>query len=175
MQVQKEILEPMPGISREIGFYLSGIEKTRSQLRDAVADLTAEELARRVLPTAHQIGALILHIGEAEASWIHSIIAGRELSDEEKKFVHWCDTTETDFAEKDYTAKNCIEKIDEISRRSREILAEFGDEDLDKIIAYDKPDKRVEISLRSILRHLADHEAMHKGQILMLKRLLRNS
>jgi len=173
MKVQREILEPMAGVSREIGFYLSSIEETRAELRDAVADLTDEELARRVLPNAHQIGGLILHLGEAEASWIHSRIAGRELNDEEKKFVHWCDTTETDFAEKGYTAKDCIEKIDEVSRMSREILAGFGDEDLDKIFVIDKPDKRLEISLRSILRHLGDHEATHKGQILMLKRLLR--
>lgn len=173
MKVEREILEPMPGVAREIGFYLSGIEETRAELRDAVADLTVEELARRVLPDAHQIGALILHIGEAEASWIHSRVAGRELSDEVKKFVHWCDTTETDFAEKGYSAKDCIERIDEISRMSRAILAEFGDEDIDKIFSYDRQKGRLEISLRSILRHLADHEATHKGQILMLKRLLR--
>lgn len=174
MKVEREILEPMPGVAREIGFYLSGMEETRAELRKAVADLTVEELARRVLPNAHQIGALILHIGEAEASWIHSRVAGRELSDEEKKFVFWCDTTETDFAEKGYTAKDCIERIDEISRMSREILAEFSDEDIEKIFILNKPDKRIEISLRSILQHLNDHEATHKGQILMLKRLLRD-
>ena len=175
MKVEREILEPMPGVSREIGFYLSGIEETRAELRDAVADLSSEELTRRVLPDAHQIGALILHIGEAEASWIHSRIAGRELTEEEKKFVHWCDTTETDFAEKNYTARDCIERIDEISRMSREILAGFGDEDLEKVFSFDRQKGRLEISLRSILRHLADHEATHKGQILMLKRLLRGN
>ena len=163
MKVEREILEPTAGVSREIGFYLSGMEETRAELRDAVADLTSEELARRVLPDAHQIGALILHIGEAESYWIHSIVAEKELDEEAKRFAHWDDTTETDFAAKGYSAKDCIGKIDEISRMSREILARFGDEDLDKIFVRDKPDKRLEISLRSILRHLADHEATHKG------------
>lgn len=176
MKVERRILEPMSGVAREIGFYLSGIEATRAQMRGAVADLTREELSRRVMPTAHQIGNLILHIGEAEATWIHSRIIGRELSDEEKKFVHWCDTTETDYAEKNYTARKCVERIDEISRRSREILARFGDEDIDKIFSFDAEENgRLEISLRSVLRHLADHEAMDKGQIMMLKRLLRES
>ena len=175
MKVEREILEPLAGVAREIGFYLSGNEETRAQLRDAVADLTSKELARRILPNAHQIGGLILHIGEAESWWIHSIVAGKELDDEARRFAHWDDTTETDFAEKGYSAKDCIEKIDEISRMSREILAEFADEDLDKIFSFDKPDRRIEISLRSILRHLADHEATHKGQILMLKRLLRET
>lgn len=175
MEVEREILEPMLGVSREIGFYLSGWEETRAALRDAVADLTGEELARRVLPSAHQIGGLILHIGEAESWWIHSIVAKRELDEESKRFAHWDDTTETDFAEKHYAAKDCIEKIDEISRMSREILAKFGDEDLEMIFVMDRPNKRLEISLRSVLRHLADHEATHKGQILMLKRLLRET
>ena len=174
MQVKQEILKPMSGVAREIGFYLSVIEETRRELRDAVADLTKEELASRVTPKSHQIGNLILHLGEAEASWIHSRIAGRELNEEEKKFAHWCDTTETDYAEKNYTARECIERIDEISRRSREILAKFGDEDIEKVFNVDREKGRLEISLRSILRHLADHEATHKGQILMLKRLLRD-
>ncbi len=174
MKIEREILEPMAGVSREIGFYLSGWEETRAQLRDAVKDLSAEELARRVLPNAHQIGNLILHIGEAESWWIHSIVAEKELDDEAKKFAHWDDTVETDFAGKNYAAHDCIEKIDEISRMSRGILAEFADEDLERIFVLDKPEKRLEISLRSILRHLADHEALHKGQILMLKRLLRD-
>jgi uncharacterized damage-inducible protein DinB len=174
MKIEREILKPTPGMAREIGFYLSGIEETRAELRVAVADLTNEELGRRVTPKAHQIGNLILHIGEAEASWIHSRVAGRELSEEEKRFAHWCDTTETDYAEKNYTAQECVERIDEISRRSRQILAEFSDEDIEKIFILDREKGRLEISLRSILRHLADHEATHKGQILMLKRILRD-
>jgi uncharacterized damage-inducible protein DinB len=175
MKVERDILEPMAGVSREIGFYLSSMEETRAELREAFSDLTSEELARRVLPNAHQIGGLILHIGEAESWWIHSIVAENELDEEAKRFAHWDDTTETDFAEKGYSAKDCIEKIDEISRMSREILAEFANEDLDKIFSFDRPGKRVEISLRRVLHHLLDHQATHKGQIMMLKRLLRES
>ncbi len=175
MKVEREILEPMAGISREIGFYLSGMEETRAELREAFFDLTSEELARRVLPNAHQIGGLVLHLGEAESWWIHSIVAGKELDEEAKQFAHWNDTTETDFAEKGYSAKDCIERIDEISRMSREILAEFSDEDLERMFGFDKKDKRIEVSLRWVLHHLLDHEATHKGQIMMLKRLLRES
>ena len=174
-KIEREVLEPMAGVSREIGFYLSGWEEVRAELRDIVSDLSDEELAGRILPNAHQIGNLILHLGEAEASWIHSIVAEKELDEEAKKFAHWCDTTERDFAEKGYSAKVCIERIDKISQMSREILADFADEDLEKIYVLKKPDKEVHLSLRSILHHLIDHEATHKGQISMLKRLMRES
>ncbi|MDQ3063579.1 MAG: DinB family protein, partial [Acidobacteriota bacterium] len=107
--------------------------------------------------------------------WIHSIVAETELDEEAKRFAHWDDTTETDFAEKGYSAEDCIGIIDEISRMSREILAKFGDEDLERLFGFDKKDKRIEVSLRWVLHHLIDHEATHKGQIMMLKRLLRES
>ena len=175
MENVKRILKPVAGVSREIGFYLSGREKIRAGLREITADLSNEELAIRILPNLNQIGNLILHLGEAEASWIHSIVAGKELDEESKKFAHLYDTTETDFAEKSYTAKECIERIDEISRMSREILAKFTNDDLEKLFGYERNGKRVEVSLRWVLIHLIELEATHKGQIAMLKRLLREN
>lgn len=176
METVKRTLEPSKGFSREIGFYLSGWEATRAELREIVSDLSRAELSRRILPDAHQIGGLILHLGEAEASWIHAIIAGRELDEEEKKFVHWCDTTETDFAAKGYDARDCIEKIDKISEMSRAILREFTDANLDGLFPYRRSSgERVEVSLRWVLHHLIDHEANHKGQISMMKRFLREA
>jgi uncharacterized damage-inducible protein DinB len=175
MKVEQRILQSTENATKEIGFYLSGIEKVRAQVRAAAADLTVEELARRVVPGTHQIGNLLLHLGEAEASWIHQTVAERELSDEEKWFAHFCDTTERDYAEKNYSAAECLERIDEISRRSREILARFCDEDLERFFGFERDGKRFEASLRWILIHLIEHEATHKGQITRLKRLMRES
>ena len=173
MEVEKRTLEPASGFSGELAFYLGSWEELRSRLRKTVSDLTDEELESRAFPSAHQIGNLILHIGESEAGWIWQIIDGQELSEEEKKLVHWYDTTERDFAEKGYSAKACLERIDRINSMSRRILSKFTDADLDKFFAYERDDKRVEVTLRWVLVHLLDHEATHRGQILMLKRILR--
>lgn len=174
METVKRILAPREGFSREIGFYLSSWEALRAELREIVSDLSGEELSARILPGAHQIGGLILHLGEAESGWIHAIIAGKELDDEAKKFAHWYDTTETDFAEKGYSARECVERIDKIGEISRRILAEFNDDDLEKTFGYQRSSgERAEASLRWVLHHLIDHEANHKGQISMLKRILR--
>jgi uncharacterized damage-inducible protein DinB len=43
---------------------------------------------------------------------------------------------------------------------------------LDRTFSFERRDTTEERSLRWILHHLIDHEAQHKGQILMLKRLL---
>lgn len=175
MEIVKRTLEPAAGFSREIGFYLSGWEKARDGLRRIVADLSDEELAKRIVPGAHQIGGLILHLGEAETWWIHSVVAEKELDEEAKKFAHMYDTTETDFSEKGYSAKDCIERIDKIGGISREILAGLNDDDLEKIFSYERNNQRVEASLRWILCQLIEHEANHLGQISMIKRLLREN
>ena len=52
------------------------------------------------------------------------------------------------------------------------VLAEFKDSDLERIFSIERGGEAHERSLRWILHHLIDHEAQHKGQILMLKRLL---
>jgi len=175
MEIVKRTLQPVSGFSREIGLYLSQWEKVRALLREVVSDLSDEELSRRIVPGAHQIGGLILHLGEAESYWIHSIIDETELDDEAKKLAHWFDTTETDFAEKGYVARECLDRIDEISRRSHEILRAFNDDDLEKLFGYNRDGQRIEVSLRWVLCHLIEHESNHKGQISMLKRLLRET
>jgi uncharacterized damage-inducible protein DinB len=175
METEQRFLSPATGFSGELAFYLANLEAARRRLRQIAADLTTEELTARAFPGAHQIGNLILHLGEAEAGWIWQIIGGREHSEEDKKFIHWYDTTERDYAEKNYTAAECLARIDRIGERSREILKGLTDADLDRFFGYERDDgKRVEVTLRWVLADLADHEAVHRGQISMLRRIIRN-
>jgi uncharacterized damage-inducible protein DinB len=174
MEIERRTLAPLAGFSGELSFYLSNLEELRDRLRKLVSDLTQEELAARAFPGTHQIGNLILHLGETEASWTRRIIDGAEPDDEMKKFSHWCDTTERDFAEKGYSAVECLERIGQIRAKSMELFANFTDADLDKFFGYDRDDaSRVEFTLRWFLTNHLDHEAVHRGQISMLKRILR--
>jgi uncharacterized damage-inducible protein DinB len=172
MEILKDVIEPMPGFSREIGFYLSAWEKARAQTRKAAEDLSDEEIARRVLPNIHSVGAILLHIGEAEFYWMQFVVAKKEITEEDKKFCHWCDTLETDF-DKGYTAKYCVEKIDAISQMTRELLSGKTDADLEELHLRSDYGEPTQLSLRSILQRLVDHEAHHRGQIAMIRRLLR--
>ena len=172
MEIKRDILEPVPGFSREIGYYLAAWEKARAQTRALVGDLTAEELARRVLPNIHSIGALLLHLGEAEFYWMQFVVAKREITEDDKRFSHWCDTLEADF-DRGYTAGYCLERMMRISQMTRELLAEKTDADLEALYLRDDYGEPTEFSLRSILQRWIDHEAHHRGQIAMIRRLLR--
>lgn len=165
-------MEPLPGFSREIGFYLAAWSKARASTVELVKDLSPEELARRVLPNLHSIGAITLHLGETEFYWMQFVVAKKEVSEEEKKFSHWCDTLEADF-DRGYTAEYCLGTLDKISRMTGELLAEKTDADLEALHLRDDYGEPTEFSLRSLLLRMIDHEAHHRGQIAMIKRLLR--
>ena len=96
--------------------------------------------------------------------------------EEAKQKAHWDVLMDENFAEHGYTAEFCVSEIDQISDWSLEVLAKLQDHDLGRLFGYENREgERIEKSLRWILHHLIDHEAQHKGQILMLKRLLREN
>ena len=167
------VLTAAEGFTPEIGFYVSGMEEVREQVRDAVAKLKGERFNRPAFLGAHSIGALVLHIGEAEWWWMQCNVAGHELTDEDRKAPYWDVLDEPDaFRRRGYTAEFCLQQLDIIREQTRMLLAQFNDGDLDRIFSYTRRDEIHEQSLRWILHHLIDHEAQHKGQILMLKRLM---
>lgn len=173
MSTVRDDLLPAEGFTPGIGYFVSGLEDVRVQLREAVSSLSEEQVGARAVTGAHPIGALVLHIGEAEWWWIQCNIAGGEMTDDDRRMAHWDVLDDPDgFAAKGYSAQYCLDAVDGISARTREYLKTLTDEDLDRIFSFEKRDKTIEVSLRWTLHHLIDHEAQHKGQILMLKRLL---
>jgi len=169
----RHVLLPHPGLSKGIGYYLSGMEEVRSQLTEAVKVIPDELIGKPPFLGAHSIGGLVLHIGEAEWFWIQMVVGGHELSDEVKNSVYWdvLDDVER-VARNNHSTEFCLREVYNIRNQTREVLFSLNDSDLDTIIPYERGGTVREHSLRWILHHLIDHEAQHKGQILMLKRMM---
>lgn len=174
MTVERHVLEPAQGVSNEIGFYLSEMADVRAQLREAVSDLTQEQTRARAVEGAHSIGALVLHIGEAEWFWMEMVITGHKLTDEDRARPFWDVLKDREkFDRLNLSSQECLRIVDEIRDETRARLSSFRDDQLDEAsIRSERRGQQYEFSLRWILHHLIDHEAQHKGQILMLKRLL---
>lgn len=169
----RKTLNSIPGFSNEIGFYLGGMEEVREQLREAVEGMSDDQIGRPAIPGAHAIGALVLHIGEAEWYWMQCIVSGQKVTDQIRSKSYW-DVLEDPqgFSDKGFSAEFCLNEIKTIREQTKGTLAAFRDPDLERIFSYERRGETHEQSLRWILHHLIDHEAQHKGQILMLKRLL---
>jgi uncharacterized damage-inducible protein DinB len=171
--MSQHVLKPHPGLATGIGYYLSGMEEVREQIREAVKNLDVESLGQPAFLGAHSIGALVLHIGEAEWWWMQCNVAGHELTEEDEKAPYWDVLDEpAEFAKKGYTSEFCLQQVDNIRNQTRELLLGYSDKDLEKIFSFKRKGEIRDHSLRWILHHLIDHEAQHKGQILMLKRIM---
>lgn len=171
--MRRRVLTPHPGLSTGIGYYLSGMEEVRSQIVAAVKDIPDDLIGKPAFLGAHSIGGLILHIGEAEWFWMQMVVAGRQLTEDVQKAPYWdvLDDVER-VARNGYTVEFCLQEAEKIRNQTRDVLFSYNDKDLERIIVFERHDKPTEHNLRWILHHLIDHEAQHKGQILMLKRMM---
>jgi uncharacterized damage-inducible protein DinB len=99
------------------------------------------------------------------------------MTDADKTASYW-DVLEKedageDFAARGLSAKECLAIIDAIRIDvTHRVLATMSDADLGRIIHFKSRSGERDVELRWVLHHLVDHEAQHKGQILMIKRLL---
>jgi len=167
------MLAPHPGLSTGIGYYLSGMEEVRSQLVEAVNTIPDDLIGKPAFLGAHSIGALVLHIGEAEWFWMQMVVSKHQLTEEDKQAPFWdiLDDFEA-VGRRGYSTEFCLREAEKIRNQTRDVLFSYNDKDLERIITFERRGKTTEHNLRWILHHLIDHEAQHKGQILMLKRLM---
>lgn len=169
----QHVLTPHQGLSKGIGYYLSSMEEVRSQVVNAVKDISNDMIGKPPFLGAHSIGALVLHIGEGEWFWMQMVVSGHKLSEEDKKAAYWDVLDDLERVSRNgYTTEFCLQEVEKIRNQTRDVLFSYSDADLDRIISFERQGKTTEHSLRWILHHLIDHEAQHKGQILMLKRMM---
>lgn len=142
------------------------LEKVREKLLKRVEDLTLSELD--FTPDEENIetiGTLLLHIAAVEWSWIFEDIDGLEM-DYEKWRVAFAlreKIPQTKGQKLKFYLARLIEVRDEVLKR----ISTLTDSELGHLVELD----HAAVSIEWILFHIIEHEAMHIGQISMLKRL----
>lgn len=172
MELKRHGIEPISGFTPEISYYMAGFDYARSKTRELLHDLTPEEIAEKIMPEIHSIGAITLHLCECEYYWIQSVLRERELTQDEQNFAHMFDTMEND-VDRGFDAVYLIGKLDAISEMTREQLTKMDDAALERFYRSRYGERDQEFSLREILQRLTDHEANHRGQMAMIKRVMR--
>jgi uncharacterized damage-inducible protein DinB len=155
-------------LTPRVALWYSIMQEMRERLLKTVKDLTLEELdytlnERKV----ETIGTLLLHIAGVEWGWIFGDIDGQEM--EFEKFKHaFALAPEVNIPQlKGQELQFYIDKLNKTRLEVYQRLVKFMDDDLDKIVESEGK----KFSVEWILFHLIEHEAMHIGQILLLKRL----
>ena len=173
MKIETIPLQPVPNFSPEIRLFLAGLDKIRFAWCDAVKDLSNSELAHKILPDVQPIGTIIIHIAEVEYFWIQQIVGGKDFTAEIQNLLQhnlWF----KDFAAHDLNVEYCLQVIEKIHHLTRETLTRLTDDDLEKTFVRVWENGETHYSLRWILVHLLEYDAEHKGQILMIKRLVQS-
>jgi len=127
---------------------------------DAVPD---EAIYWQPYPDSHSIGAILLHIADAEAYWLHQVLTGVPLSEETKQLL-MSDEVEQ-FAGKWGTPPKqplawYYEQQDKVRKQTLENLKAHSDPSA----LYGER----QFTLRWLLHHVITHEAYHAGQVSLL-------
>ncbi|MFW9777597.1 MAG: DinB family protein [Candidatus Heimdallarchaeota archaeon] len=129
-------------------------------LDEAAIDFTPDE--RRI----ETIGTLLFHIAAIEFSWIFEDIYGEEFEEEEWKYAFALRPNVNIPQIKGKTKDYYIKRLANV--RERVLVVIPKETNLDRLVLSDDS---AYFSIEWILFHLIEHEAMHIGQILFLKRL----
>ncbi len=166
---------PDPGSQDpEVGLFHRMQQELRQRLISAAAELTPSQLAWVPEKDGNSIGMLLLHIVEAELFWIQYVCIGQELTEEQKEQYR----TEL-FGNPDapplveHPTAWFVERLDESRAITEEFHTTLSDAKLEECKHFvDNEDREYEFTIRWILFHLLEHEAGHRAQILVLRRMI---
>jgi uncharacterized damage-inducible protein DinB len=162
------ILTPYDAMWREIGCWYRAMENVRASLKASVDGLDQADLDRDFGSGTPSIARLLCHAGLAEVVWITKVWRAEQIPDGWKP---WFDRGRLDAGAaplESVSADEIFTWLDEVREKTRLTLIRVTDRDIDRKIAKTS---KGHASLRWILYHLVEHEAHHRGQIHLLRRL----
>lgn len=163
------ILAPYDAMWRETGCWYRAMEDIRRTLRESVANLSPADLARSAGADTPTIARLICHIGLAEVAWITKYWRAEPIPEAWKTWFERGRLGADAAPLGQVSAAEIFVWLDEVREKTRLALIKVNDKELDRRTIKHRNGMA---SLRWILYHLVEHEAHHRGQICMIRRLL---
>ncbi len=156
---------PMPGVDVQIGLLLAMLEDGTKEWREELGAVSDEAVLWQPFPGSHSIGALMLHIADVEAHWLHEVGAGQTRSEEELSRLLFKETQQYQLTWPTPPAQPLswyFAQQDEVRARTRQAVAKLYNPELTRRRGTD------EFSVRWLLHHVITHEAYHGGQAVLL-------
>ncbi len=163
---------PPAGFEPGLAALLAALDDGTREWREELGDLSEDELVARPFPDGPSIGAVLLHIAEAEAWWLQAVVGGQPLSDEFKRRTLSDETRQDEgvwgeaprMPYEDYLALMDGVRAETYTRLRNE-------PDAGRRL---KPHPgRPALTVRWIVGHVVQHDSYHGGQCVLIKRMLR--
>lgn len=148
-----------------LGACISILREGTREWRGELGTPTPDLIVHQSYAGSHNIGAVLLHIGEAEAYWIHQVLAGEP---EDKGLSATLLSAETEVGMGFWPVAPLeplafyLDKLDIIREHSLEILRK--ETNPERVCQAGE----VSFTVRWILAHVIAHESHHGGQAVLL-------
>ena len=162
---ERSDVAPTVGLDVQMGLLLAMLDDGTNEWREELGAVSDEMVLWQPFPDGHSIGALILHIADVEAYWLHQIGDGQARSDEELSRLLSKETQQYDLSWPRPPAQPLswfLAQHDEIRARTRQIVSTWDDP------AHVRSRKDTKFTRRWLLHHVLTHEAYHGGQAVLL-------
>ncbi len=164
-------MEPRSGkVEPSVALLLAVLEGGTQEWLEELGEVSDAEIVWQPFPGGHSVGALILHIADVEAHWLHEVAAGAArtpgeaatlLSEETDQYaIRWPAPPRQPLAW--YLAQRAA-----VRARTLELVAALTD--LERVSVRGEE----EFTLRWLLSHVIQHESYHGGQAVLLALLQR--
>ena len=129
------------------------------RLLKAVEQLSTEEFTRRVGGAYDSVRTTLVHIMEVERGWL-----ARCDGD-----MGWADLNPDDFP----SLESIRDEWKNVGRITHGIISRLAEGDLGRVVPYHfENDKPRTAALAEVLQHAANHAAHHRGQVVLMLRML---
>ena len=163
--IQRIDVLPVPSADVQIGLLRAMLDEGTRDWREELGAVSDETVLWQPFPGGHSIGALILHIADVEAYWLHQIGAGQARSEEELTRLLSQETQQYEGVWPVPPREPLswfLAQHDEIRARTRQIVSAWDDP------AHVRSREDTEFTRRWLLHHVLTHEAYHGGQAVLL-------
>ena len=165
-------LEPLPGYPEAIAYDLRRLEDARNRTLTAVQGLTQAQLETPPEGGGNTVGTLLYHLAAAEVDWLYAEILTEDFPGDVVALfpVDVRDDSERLSPVLNVPLETHLSRLSFVRQRFLDRLTgmTLGDSRRPRSL----PD--YDVTPEWVLHHLAQHEALHRGQILALKRTLKD-
>ena len=150
------------------------LEDVRNVTLKGIEGLSKEQLFQPPIEGEYPVGAYLMHLAEAEVAWLQ-ILTGTKIDKVIKKRIYydsWMDPSKSD-AERPKALleiNEYLEAIKEVRELLKSYMSSLKDSDLDGFVVQQRKDGEHKILRKWIIYHLIEHEAHHRGQMMLLIR-----
>jgi len=169
--------DPVAGYSPQVGRYVAQLNEVRADLLHELNGLSVEQIDWHPDEQTESIGTLLLHLDAVEWSWIHQDIFG---ATDDAYPGSWDEAMPIRVGVPQVQGRPLEAYLEQLATgraRTLEVLRGFTDADLARRVGEGEPPRGMEprsvlYTIDWIIWHIIEHEAMHVGQVELLRRMV---